>query len=147
MEMTENGPISVSEDSEIPEEVKSILKRSCYDCHSSRTNLPIYSYIFPANLFLQNHVREGRESLNFSKWDSYTKEKRATLAFNIVEEVEGGTMPLQSYILFHWDTPLEEDEIQTLTQWENQLDRMQEEAENQETENESAEDRKKTKEK
>ena len=27
-----------------PERVKSILKRSCYDCHSNETKYPAYSY-------------------------------------------------------------------------------------------------------
>ncbi|HKX83809.1 MAG TPA: heme-binding domain-containing protein, partial [Pyrinomonadaceae bacterium] len=52
----------------VPEDVRAILGRSCNDCHSNETVYPWYSNVSPASWFLQNHIDEGRNELNFSLW-------------------------------------------------------------------------------
>lgn len=51
-----------------PEDVKLILKETCYDCHSDVTRYPWYNNITPVNFWLAHHVEEGKEELNFSNW-------------------------------------------------------------------------------
>src|SRR5215210_3387305 len=55
----------------IPENVQSVLKAACYDCHSNNTNYPWYSRIQPFGWLLARHIRNGKAELNFSEFGSY----------------------------------------------------------------------------
>ena len=57
-----------------PKNVASILRTSCYDCHSNETNWPWYSYVAPVSFMVAGDVEDGRKSLNFSEWDKYEKQ-------------------------------------------------------------------------
>jgi hypothetical protein len=63
-----NPPVSA----EVPAtpEVRAILKRSCYDCHSNETRWPWYAYAAPMSWLLVYDVHEAREHMNFSTWDA-----------------------------------------------------------------------------
>src|SRR5680860_104459 len=56
---------------EIPVEVNKIIETSCADCHTNSTKYPWYNEIAPASWFLAQHVKEGKEHLNFSEWTTY----------------------------------------------------------------------------
>ena len=75
-------------------EVKAVLKRACYDCHSNETVWPGYSRVAPVSWLLAWDVREGREELNFSTWNRYNQKKRGKIIKEIWEEVQEGEMPL-----------------------------------------------------
>jgi len=49
-------------------ELKSVLQKSCYDCHSNETVWPWYSKVAPVSWLVSKDVVEGREELNFSEW-------------------------------------------------------------------------------
>jgi hypothetical protein len=100
-----------------PDEVKAILRRSCYDCHSNETHWPWYAYVAPVSWFLARDVKGGRTQLNFSKWGEYTAKKRHSKADDIVEQVTGGNMPLASYVFLHRSARLDAHEIELLKQW------------------------------
>ncbi len=111
------------------EKVKSILKKSCYDCHSNETVYPAYSYIFPVSVFLAHHIDEGREELNFSDWESFTAKKKFKKAEKIIEELDKNGMPLTSYTLIHRDAVLNSDEKNLIKSWAKSFDRDSEEKE------------------
>jgi hypothetical protein len=50
-----------------PPEVMSILRRSCYDCHSNETIWPWYSRVAPVSWLVARDVHEGRRHVNFSR--------------------------------------------------------------------------------
>ena len=50
----------------VPQEVASILKTSCYDCHSNNTHYPWYSNFQPVAWWLDDHIKEGKKEINFS---------------------------------------------------------------------------------
>ena len=77
------------------------LKNSCYDCHSYQTNYPVYSKIAPVSWFIQLHVNEGREHLNFSEWDLLPENKKVHQMEECIEVIENKDMPLKSYTLMH----------------------------------------------
>ena len=56
------------EETNPPENVKMILKESCYDCHSDFTRYPWYNNITPVNYWLAEHVNDGKKHFNFSNW-------------------------------------------------------------------------------
>lgn len=104
----------------IPTEVGKVLKKACNDCHSNYTVYPWYSNIQPVAGWLQNHVNEGKEHLNFDEFLTYTAKDQAHAMEEMSETVKEGEMPLPSYTWIHKDAVLTETEKLALTQWANQ---------------------------
>jgi hypothetical protein len=98
------------------EKVTSILKNSCYDCHSNNTQWPIYSEIAPVSWIVTKHVADARKWLNFSEWESYDEAKKLKLRKLIYREV-AEAMPLQSYSAFHEKAVLTNEQKKTLREW------------------------------
>lgn len=90
----------------IPAEISSMLKTSCYDCHSNNTSYPWYNKIAPVSWYLKKHVNNGKKHLNFSTWGDYDAGKKAHKIEEIVEWVSDGEMPLSTYTLMHGDAKL-----------------------------------------
>jgi hypothetical protein len=90
-----------------PPEVEAILRRACFDCHSNETRWPIYSRVAPGSWLMARDIHNGRNHLNFSKWDDADEEERQTDLENCWEQVESGGMPKWFYIFpFHPDAKL-----------------------------------------
>lgn len=100
-----------------PEEVKLILSKACYDCHSNQTTYPWYSYVAPVSWLVANDTRHGRGELNFSEWASQSKRKKIKILNEMAEEIEEGKMPLDIYTVMHKDAILTDAEIETITSW------------------------------
>ena len=60
----------------VSSEVESILKTSCFDCHSNHTSYPFYAQVAPISFWINHHVEEGKEHLNFSDWNNYSIKKK-----------------------------------------------------------------------
>ncbi len=98
-----------------------ILRKSCYDCHSNKTNWPWYSKISPISWQVNSNVKNGRNWLNFSIWNRYSKEKREKLYKEIADAVRF-KMPPAEYLLIHKEARLTPQERKLLQEWaENQL--------------------------
>ncbi|MCB9851060.1 MAG: heme-binding domain-containing protein [Phycisphaerales bacterium] len=108
---------AVTGDLDAPAEVKAILKRACYDCHSNETVWPWYSKVAPVSWLVASDVHEGREQLNFSTWASAGAEQKAHRAHEAWEEVEEGEMPLWFYTPLHPDAKLSDADKQALKDW------------------------------
>ncbi|UPY78147.1 heme-binding domain-containing protein [Leptospira weilii] len=104
------------------DEVKKILRKSCYDCHSDLTEWPWYSKIFPVNVYLYNHVEEGKVELNFSEWNSLSKKAKSTKGDSILETLEEGEMPPRDYVLLHPSAKVTQEELQVLKNWVQDLE-------------------------
>ncbi|MEI7488065.1 MAG: heme-binding domain-containing protein [Chryseobacterium sp.] len=98
----------------VPKEVNAILRSSCFDCHSSEANLRWYDKITPANFLVTSHIKEAREALNFSKWDSWPKAQQNSTIYYAINKVLSGEMPLPSYAAIHSSAKLNQEQIQTL---------------------------------
>ncbi len=110
-----NPPITGEIDA--PAQVKEIMRRSCYDCHSNESVWPWYSYIAPASWLVADDVSEGRAELNFSEWSSYDDKKKRKKIKEIWEEVEEGEMPQWYYVLMHPEARLSDADKKTLRDW------------------------------
>ena len=110
-----NPPISW--DISAPESVASILRTSCYDCHSNETSWPWYSYVAPVSFMVAGDVEDGRKRLNFSEWDKYDGSKRQELLEEIIEEVEKENMPLTAYTFTHPSAKLDPYRINLIKNW------------------------------
>ena len=101
----------------MPENVQSIFKISCYDCHSNSTDYPAYSYIQPLAFYLENHIRKGKEELNFSEWANYSERKRNNKLEAIVDQIKQKKMPMPSYTYIHRDAKLSEKQAEEVFNW------------------------------
>ncbi|HLN54064.1 MAG TPA: heme-binding domain-containing protein [Lentimicrobium sp.] len=100
----------------VPQNVQAVFIASCYDCHSNHTNYPWYSNVAPVSWMMANHIKEGREHMNFSEWGNYSKKDKLKMIEESIEEIDKGKMPLKSYVLIHKDarlTPEEKEIIRT----------------------------------
>lgn len=111
------GPNHISTKAPVPAEVEAILTRSCYDCHSNRTNYPWYANVQPVGWWLEKHVRDGKRHLNFSEFATYTTKRATRKLEETAEEVREHAMPLSSYTWVHRDAKLSEADIKTLADW------------------------------
>ena len=88
-------------DLKAPPQVKSIIMRACYDCHSNETNLRWYDKISPIYWQVAEHVREGRKDLNFSNWDSLAPTDQKGKLWEAVNQIAAGAMPVKDYVTVH----------------------------------------------
>lgn len=98
-------------------EVQNILDKACMDCHSNETKYPWYANVVPVNYWLEGHVKEGREHLNFSTWNDQPLADQQHMAEEIVEVVGKKEMPMLFYWLIHWDAKLTDAERATLVDY------------------------------
>ena len=101
----------------VPTEVKSILMISCYDCHSNNTHYPWYQKVQPVSWYLEGHIEDGKEELNFSDFGNYSDRMQKAKMRSIISQVEDGKMPLPSYTLLHPEAELTAEEKQLLVKW------------------------------
>jgi len=100
-----------------PENVKKILKESCFDCHSDVTRYPWYFNITPVNYWIADHIEHGKDELNFSKWADYSLKRKEHKMDEVWEEVKKKEMPLDSYTWTHGDANLSDEQIEDLVTW------------------------------
>ena len=101
----------------VPEEIKAIMMKACYDCHSMETKYPWYSYVVPVKWLVKHDIMEGRHHLNLSNWADYEDLKKIKKLDDLKEEVENIEMPPGNYILMHREAKLNEIEREKLIAW------------------------------
>ncbi len=103
-----------------PVHIAAMIKDACYDCHSYQTKYPWYSLVAPASWWLQGHINEGREHLNFSTW--VINSEKEELMEECAEEILEGEMPLHSYTWMglHPKARFTKVQRQQLVAWFNQ---------------------------
>ena len=85
----------------VPENIRHILRTTCYNCHSNNTSYPWYSRLQPIGWFLQNHIDKGKFDLNFSEFGFYSVWRQKSKLRSMVSQVEKDKMPLTSYTFIH----------------------------------------------
>ncbi len=108
-------------DTNPPENVKAILKESCFDCHSSVTRYPWYNSITPVNYWLADHIEHGKKHFNVSKWKGSSIKRKDHKFEELVEMVEEKEMPLPSYTWTHGEAKLTDEQIEAVVTWAKQV--------------------------
>jgi hypothetical protein len=120
-----NPPVDPAKDivgqPSLPSNVRAMLERSCFDCHSNRTRWPLYSHIAPVSWLVANDVNSGRRHLNFSEWEGYKVGRRLSKLESAIGEIEKGGMPPGTYLLTHPDAVLSPAEKELLIRWAEAL--------------------------
>lgn len=107
----------VTGDLQAPPEVKSILQRACYDCHSNETKLAWFDKPAPAYWLVAAHIKEGRALLNFSHWDSLNADQQKGKLFESLNQMVFKEMPLSQYTTFHGDARVSDEDIKILRKY------------------------------
>ena len=90
-------------------ETRALAVRVCFDCHSNEVHWPWYSNIAPLSWWVQDHVDEGREDLNFSEWSWSSHD-----IDEIAESVMDGEMPPNYYTIVPGSRQLNDSEMDLL---------------------------------
>ena len=115
------SPNSIDKYYSAPGDVKAILKRSCYDCHSNNTYYPWYNAIQPVAWLLAHDVTEGKAHLNFDEFATYNASKKQHKLANLIDEIKEDEMPMGIYTMIHRNAVLSAVEKQRLTHWVDSL--------------------------
>lgn len=109
----------VSNSYNLPENVQTLLKGACNDCHSNQTVYPWYSNIEPIGFWLNNHIIDGKRHLNFSSFTQLPLAVQNHKFEETIEMVEEKEMPLKSYTALglHPDANLSDSDRQVLIDW------------------------------
>jgi len=107
----------VTRDLQAPPEVKSILERACYDCHSNETKLAWFDKAVPAYWLVASHVKEGRSLLNFSHWDSLSPDQQKGKLFESLNQIVFKEMPLDQYTMFHTSARVSGEDVRVLRKY------------------------------
>ena len=103
----QNPPVAAEPSWDTPQ-TRELAVSACFDCHSNETVWPWYSNIAPFSWYIQSHVDEGRQILNFSEWNRPQRSGEAA------EAVREGSMPPLSYTLIHPKARLTDAQITAL---------------------------------
>lgn len=99
-----------------PADIKQMVVGACYDCHSDQVQYPVWAYITPVNFWVQSHINEGREEVNYSRWDQFAGKKDAAKSG---KTVANGEMPPPNYARMHGHAQLTAAQKEQLVVWFN----------------------------
>ena len=121
-----NPPVIASRSLEahvqVPAQVQEILKRSCYDCHSSATVWPWYSHVAPVSWYVAHDVNTARGHINFQDWEAQVNPKEGKEHLGLIcKLVRNGNMPPADYRLMHEGTELSPAEVSEVCAWSQQF--------------------------
>lgn len=108
----DNTPVGAEVD--VPAEVRSVLRKGCYDCHSYETRLAWFDQIVPAYWMVRHDVLTARKHLNFSTLGALSRSKQNAALFEAYSHLSKGEMPLPAYRALHPEAALSEAERQVL---------------------------------
>jgi hypothetical protein len=107
-----NPPVTA--ELQAPEEVKQILRNSCYSCHSNETKLPWFDQVVPAYWVVTSDVKEARKHLNFSEIGKLPAAQQKGFLFEAVNFIQMGAMPLPAYLKVHPDARVTPEQLAVL---------------------------------
>lgn len=105
----------------VPDDVKGILAKACYDCHSNNTRYPWYSKVQPFDWWITDHINEGKKEFNFDEYLSRSPRYQYNKIHEVAEQMEEHEMPLNSYLWIHKDAKLSEEEIKKVVNWTDRI--------------------------
>jgi hypothetical protein len=100
-----------------PPQIKIVLRRACYDCHSNETRWPWYTYVAPLSWLVEHDVERGRQELNFSEWESYYPTTRRRKLQWTDRALREETMPPWIYRILHPGSGLTKEDLVALEKW------------------------------
>lgn len=121
---TESTEFDISTKYQASDELSHLLKVACNDCHTNKTEYPWYANVQPVAWWLNDHIEHGKGHLNFSKFTHLPIAIQNHKFDEIVEMVEEGEMPLESYTYMglHSEANLTDEQRKMIIDWaKNQM--------------------------
>jgi hypothetical protein len=97
-----------------PPEVKHILEKDCYSCHSDQRRLSWFDQIVPGYWLVRHDILTAREHLNFSTLGAKPAAAQKAALYEAVNMIQLGAMPLPSFLKLHSDAKVTPAEMATL---------------------------------
>lgn len=105
-----------------PVEISVIVQSACYDCHSNSTAYPWYASVAPVSWIIANHVKEGKDNLNFNDWKLLDTSQQQDALEDMIEVLEKGEMPLKPYQWLHKDARLTAAKTEQIINWAKEME-------------------------
>jgi len=103
---------------DVPPDVLSVLKRSCYDCHSNATVWPWYSRVAPVSWYVARDVNIARSHVNLQNWEAQINEQEGKEHLGLIcKLVQEGKMPPADYRFIHANTEISPEESAKVCAW------------------------------
>ncbi len=99
---------------QVPHNVREILDRSCYSCHSDQRRLSWFDQIVPAYWLVRHDILRARERLDFSTLGAQPVANQKAALYETINMVKLGAMPLPQFTMVHPDAKVSQEEIRTL---------------------------------
>jgi Haem-binding domain/Cytochrome P460 len=99
---------------EAPSEVKQVLQKDCYSCHSDQLRLSWFDEIVPAYWLVRHDILTAREHLDFSTLGAKPAAAQKATLYEAVNMVQLGAMPLPQFLKLHPEARVTPDELATL---------------------------------
>ena len=97
-----------------PEDIKHILEKDCYSCHSDQRRLSWFDQIVPAYWLVRHDILTARQHLDFSTLGSKPPAVQKAALYEAVNMVQLGAMPLPDFVVLHPDAKMTPAELSTL---------------------------------
>jgi mono/diheme cytochrome c family protein len=99
---------------EAPSDVKNILDKDCYSCHSDERRLSWFDQIVPGYWLVRHDILTAREHLNFSRIGSQPAAAQKADLYEAVNMIQLGAMPLPSFLKLHPEAQVKPEELASL---------------------------------
>ncbi len=97
-----------------PAQVRDILEKDCYSCHSDERRLAWFDQIVPGYWLVRRDILTAREHLNFSTLGSKPLATQKATLYEGVNMVQLGAMPLPRFLALHPEAKVTPEELATL---------------------------------
>lgn len=92
----------------------SVLVRSCGDCHSNTMSSHWSVRVPPASWMMARGAREGRKTLNFAEWSTYSPDQQRAFLLASCADAKSGKMPMAAYLRFRPEARLSPRDVETI---------------------------------
>jgi hypothetical protein len=97
-----------------PPEVRRILDKDCYSCHSDQRRLSWFDQVVPAYWLVRHDVLTAREHLDFSTLGSKPAAVQKATLYEAVNMIQLGVMPLPQFTQLHPEARVTPEELAVL---------------------------------
>jgi mono/diheme cytochrome c family protein len=97
-----------------PPEIKTILQKDCYSCHSDQRRLAWFDQVVPAYWLVRHDIVTARRHLNFSTLGAKPAAAQKAALYEAVNMIQLGAMPLPQFVSLHPDAKVTPQELATL---------------------------------
>ena len=95
-------------------EVKSVLNKGCYSCHSDERRLSWFDQIVPGYWLVRHDILTARQHLDFSTLGSKPATAQKAALYEAVNMIQLGAMPLPSFLKLHPEAKVTPEELAIL---------------------------------